>query len=106
MSFGVWLKHDELEWQCGHGYTYNVGDFFRWALEDERGLYALRDMRAADAVPRLRAALARVTRDNLAELRVRYDAANGWGDVPGAVLYLREIFDECRKAHPDAVLTV
>lgn len=83
-----------------HNYTYNMYQFFKdfdayppsWDGVDR---YTV--------ATRIDGALARIQARNVADLRARYDAPNGWGDVPTAIAFLERVRASCRQEIPSTV---
>lgn len=85
--------------------TYNLEPMFREALgmamQTRGDEPALDGMLAANALPIIRAALARMAAEP--DVFRALNPKNGWGDFEGAVEFLRWLQDACRD-HPKATV--
>lgn len=74
-------------------YTSNCGAMF---IKAGLPIRELDGMLAADALPRLNAAIAAMTADKPGYEKL--NPANGWGDYEGALAFFREIRNGCEAA--------
>lgn len=115
MSFDLSVTDADGDQAWSANYTSNMGAFFAWALSgvdaadpaarcDSRdaifgkrpidGLVSLDGLACHQALPRLRAALARIDSAEAGALD-RFNAPNGWGTWPRATEVLRQLARHC-----------
>lgn len=82
-------------------YTSNVSGM--WAESLGYPLADLDGRLAADAIPDLEAAVARMEADP--DTYRAMEPANGWGDYRGALGYLRDLLDGCAE-HPKTTIDI
>ena len=90
MSYDVTVGSQEFN------YTYNMGPFFL-----AYGVHPLADLSGLSresAMIAISSALYLLSREDHEELRNKYDAPNGWGDVEGATRFLFNIYMACFTA--------
>lgn len=90
MSYEVTVGSQEFN------YTYNMGKFFA-----DFGVHPTADLEGlstGSAMIAITAALYLLSREDHEELRNKYDAPNGWGDVEGATRFLFNIYLACLTA--------
>ena len=110
MSYDVGLYMDtggvsEVAIGQGHNITYNLAPIFALAFDDPDGLKVIDELYGRAAWNMLYVALGHITNpDNIGEYR-ELNPSNGWGDHDGAIRFLFELMDECRR-HPRATVRV
>jgi len=87
---------------CRWNYTYNLGDFFEWALE--KRLPELNGEEAWVVKEKIIRAFDKIQRCNKESLK-KYEPENGWGSVLGATIFLAEIAIACAE-NPGAIFSV
>lgn len=85
-------------------YTYNVSPMYRKALKEvEGGFSGLNGFSAEKAAPLIELAISRmiVSPETYREM----EPDNKWGNYEGAIRYLRDLLDACKK-HPKAFIEI
>ena len=84
-------------------YTYNVSPMYYKAFERKGGFRSLDGMRVKKAIPILERAIQRM-KDDPKQYK-KMNPENGWGDYEGALEYLMDILDGCKK-HPKTIIKI
>ena len=90
------VRIENFDWN----YTYNLGNFFEWALEKR-----LKEFNGEDAWYFLDCINHALYKISQGEDLSRFEPSNGWGSVLGATCFLAKIGIACAKA-PNAKVHV
>lgn len=90
------MSYDVIVGQKSYNFTYNLGPFFREFIPCEAtgevGIFYLAGKRGKEVASLLNEALERITtelhKQGQAPFLRKYNAANGWGDTLGAIMFL------------------
>lgn len=95
------MSYDVTVGDRDFNYTWNLSRFF--SIFQVHPYEHMRDRPASEVAERITSGLEAIEKMDLTTLREKYDAPNGWGDVPSAIEWLKGIRDACLE-QPDATV--